>query len=161
MSGMGLGFDFELGGSITRGLVLGGAYGHYGVSDTSLRPSSGPKTSNVSTSYNFIALIAEYFPFRSRPIHFGAGIGQAFLDVERLTVGPIPPSTPGGQYTTSDASSMKGIHAHIQAGFGGYVSPDWSIGVLARLQVAHVSNADSIASGFLLTPSLSLAFTYH
>jgi hypothetical protein len=161
LSGTGLGFDLELGGTITRGLVLGGAYGHYSVSNTTLRPSDGATTSDVSTSYNFIGLIAEYFPLPSRPFHVGAGLWRAYLSVERLTVGPLPPSTPGGQFTTSDASSMSGIHAHFQAGIGGYVSSEWAVGVLARLQLAHVSNTDGVASGFLITPSLSLAFTYH
>ncbi|MFO0658745.1 MAG: hypothetical protein U0165_02780, partial [Polyangiaceae bacterium] len=161
-SGTGLGFDMTLGMGATPQLVLGGMYSYHGATDSSTKLNSGASTSSsgMSLDIQYLAFVVEYF-FKNRPFHIGAGIGEAFLHIERLTVGPLPPTTPGGTRGYVDASSMSGIYGHVQLGVRTSMSPYWSFEALFRLSVGNVSDSDAFASALTVNPSVGLAFSYY
>lgn len=135
--------SFLLGGTIVPGLVIGG-----GNENSVLLAASGGDGRAVAThtpaiSFNVYGAFADYYFDPRRGLHaqlmLGVGVRNRLDGVDRAELGPA-----------------------LVAGFGQdwWVSEEWSIGVLGRLQAYQHTVGDK-GSVTYLAPGVLASFTYH
>lgn len=119
--GGGAGIDVWMGGTVSPGLVLGGAL-VLNSADKAQDRESGLKT---GVSQTMLLVFVDGFPSPTGGFDFGGGIGLA---------GTTSPS--GSEYPAPDTS---GVGLGIWGGYTAWVSDNWSVGGLARLGLARTS----------------------
>ncbi|MCA9664559.1 MAG: hypothetical protein KC503_03195 [Myxococcales bacterium] len=135
--------QIALGYSVLPGLALGAAL----VADTTLVPQLRGLSSNArTTELNGGALaIADYYPWREHGLHVQLGVGWGRVDVI------------GG--ALDDYPSARGLLVGTAVGYDFWVSPEWSIGVVARALLGVMRTND--ASYTMVQPALLASFTYN
>ncbi|MFO7178584.1 MAG: hypothetical protein DIU78_007800 [Pseudomonadota bacterium] len=153
--------ELALGGTVGRGLVLGG--GVYSAelvtatfrvdrdSVTAPPPELDPPLRNVSVLGPFL----DWYPSPTRGLHFQLALGLA-----SMTAGVVGTTRPGkADYAAFGGGIVLG------AGHEWWIGDEWSIGVLARAMgiiAAGKDDDDVIWTHAIGTrPSLMLTLTYH
>jgi hypothetical protein len=139
--GGGVGIDLWMGGTLIRGLVVGGA----------LIVNSGDeakdRVSGLTSGLSQTALLVFVDGFPDPTGGFDLGGGAGFM------------STSSPDNSSAPTPKTNGLGVAIWGGYTGWVSDNWSLGGLARLGLARTA-ADGVKSGSL---SMIVEFTalYH
>lgn len=154
--------EFALGGTIAKGLVLGGgAYTAQLVSGTyrTYRDSAGVPPPELDPEVRNFALVGPFFDWYPTPhkgFHLQAALGVASLSGVQLDAFPVRDDEP---YTAIGGGIMFGV------GHEWWIGEQWSMGVLGRVMGALLMGKDDQdvrwyhAAG--TSPSVLLTVTYH
>ena len=150
IKGFGIPLEIALGGTIAPGLVLGGA-----IQGGSF-PNPTAKFGGISGDLNTTAVLSsigpfvDYYPDPRGGLHFQGFVGYGVI---------------GAQDDDGDTSSdnPKGVALSAGVGHEWFVSQGWSIGVLGRLQYAHLtwSSGGAKETDSVISPGVLASFTYH
>lgn len=154
--------EFALGGTISRGLVLGGgAYTAQLVSGTyrTYRDSDGVPPPELDPEVRNFALVGPFFDWYPTPekgFHIQAALGVASLSGVQLDAFPLRDDEP---YTAFGGGVMFGV------GYEWWIAEQWSMGVLGRVMGAVLRGKDDQDVRWTHTagtsPSVLLSVTYH
>lgn len=109
--------DLWLGGTPSRGLAMGGVFSALGISSAKRKVDGQRIAGDVTGSSALLGYFVDVFPDPAAGLHFGGALGVAGSTAE----------IKGG--TKFDGGGL-GLQAF--AGYDFWVSPDWSLGGLAR-----------------------------
>jgi hypothetical protein len=160
LSGLGTALDVALGYTVAEGLVLGVSIGQQSTSVSVHNDNTSKGAGSTGTGYSFTALLVDYYVNPKKGFHLQALIGRGALDIDSLRVGPIES---GGVAQTVPVDSLTGIAGSLGIGLESFLSDEWSMGGLLRLDMASLSggSAPGKTSATFVTPSLRLSITYH
>lgn len=153
IKGWAVGADVWLGGSPMPGLAVAVTFNgvsaphpHAELSDTDTGGRgvvSGTPQGNLT--YSVLGLVGDYYPDPAGGLHFMAGMSYSAM---RFT------ADNGAQ---SEPASGFGLVGGV--GYEWWIGREWSVGPVARLHWASVS--DPVEAWSVLAPVLLLGFTYH
>lgn len=153
LSGWGVAPDIWIGGSPIPGLAIGVTFNGVSVTDPhaeitaadsgGLGPVSGDAPGTLT--YSVFGLAGDFYPAPTGGLHFMAGINYSAFNF----------TADHGQET----KPASGIGLLGGVGYEWWIGREWSVGPLARLHWASVSDAGTTFS--ILSPVLLLGFTYH
>jgi hypothetical protein len=160
LGGLGTGLDVGLGYTVAEGLVLGGMIGQQSSTVSIHNENTDKDAGSTGTGYSFVALLVDYYTNPKKGFHLQGMIGQGNLQVDKLTVGPI---VAGGVTQTVPIDQLTGVAGALGIGLETFVSDEWSLGGLLRLDMASLSGGSSPTktTATVVTPSLRMSFTYH
>lgn len=159
-SAMGGGGQILLGGSLAPGLVLGGGVVGGSVDRDEVLPAS--LSSNVASlsinglgnnqntaSLNALSMFVDYYLDPTKGLHLQGSLGLAMLDAS------------SSSYVND--LNLSGLSASAAVGNEWWISDNWSLGVLGRLQYVSMRERDSSSQVTFkaFIPALLLALTYH
>jgi hypothetical protein len=154
-----LDLDVALGGNITRSLVLAGGLGGHNMDTTLRNNNTGSRRSPIPLSYSSVTIRVDWYPDPAKGFHVQGGIGVAQYRLARLQVTAVDV---GQGRQTFDIRTLEGTHFLLAAGYETFLDPQWSLGLLLRLDAATVSqDIEPQVTGTMFAPSLRLSFTYH
>jgi hypothetical protein len=153
INGWGVAPDVWIGGSPTPGLAIGVTFNGVSVPNPHAEISAadsgglGPVSGEAhgTLTYSVFGLFADYYPAPARGLHFMAGLNYSVF-----------------QFAADNGQSSKpasGVGLFGGLGYEWWIGNEWSVGPLARLHWASVS--DDGGSTSVLSPVLLLGFTYH
>ena len=149
ISGFGAGGGIQLGGTVARGLVVGGATQGFVVSSPKASADGASVTMDGSANMFLVGPFLAYYPDPTNGLNFGGLIGYAgFYGTED-----------NGETTETDTGL--GISAWL--GHDWWVSDEWSLGIAGRISWAHVSYSQGGYSETVdvFTPAVLFTATYH
>ncbi len=126
-SGNGASFHIALAGNLTDGLALGGAYFFQQMNKPKLEVAGTSYDANNNANLGLVGLFADWFPDAKGGFHVGGLIGPAVMTVSNPSNG-------------STETSARGMGAGVMTGYDFWVSPTWSLGVLAHFFGGSVSS---------------------
>ncbi len=149
VSAGGVALELAFGGTPFPGFVVGG--GIYGVSTTA-KPtlSQGGKTVEIDrATVSMLGLFVDWYPNPKDGWHVEGAVGPTAVS-----------------FTGTNALSGTGFGAMLGGGYEWFVSDNWSLGILGRLQLATPSLAFSSApstpyKSTSWVPALMFGATYH
>jgi hypothetical protein len=150
ISSMGVGIDLAIGGSLSPGLVLGGAL----LTNTAVEPKvdygdpGGPSAARVNA-----LILGPFIDYYTRPnggLHFGGTIGFTAVAIRDRT-SPIR------------AETVRGVAIVPEIGYEWWVGSEWAVGGMLRvvLERATGSRRDVTESDGIAAPSLMLTATFN
>lgn len=157
VSGGGVAVELALGGTLLPGLVVAGQLTSQMITSTSVSYGGVPVDSyrEAGIKYTTAGLLLEYYPDDSKGFSSGVGFGQMSAYREHAFFG----------YYYSQSEPSTGWFLAPQLGYAWWVSPQTSVGLLARVAFARVTGSeayrDTEYTANVALPSLSLAMTYH
>ena len=176
LSGNGFALLTALGLTVAHGFALGVSLSLETASNGTLAPDPGTSVDHGFTT-TLLALHADWYVIPTKGYHVTLGVGTESLSHKTISVGPL--ATSGGEWV-ANVSDLGGVGGYLGAGWEGFVSTQWSIGVLARLDLAHLTATDSApttsfirpgspggatpsftTTGTVVAPGLFCTFTYH
>lgn len=129
ISGGGAGVDLALGGTLFPGFVIGGELVFQQVSKPNVSLAGATDaTAKNDANFGILGPFFDWYPNPRGGFHFGGVIGPAVLSASDSQTGDT-------------LSSSKGAGASLTAGYDFWVSPQWSIGLGARLFGGSVSQS--------------------
>jgi hypothetical protein len=157
ISGMGTASELAIGGTVSRGLVVGG--GIYGANVltytvTVERGESAPPELLRPSQLALIGPFVDWYTDPARGFHLQGSLGLALgvgLEPERTQLHFREPGVGGG----------------LMLGFGyeWWIGDEWSMGVLGRLSIAVLGEEDDRGRDFsrvaVASPAFLLSVTYH
>ena len=175
LSGNGLAVMTAVGMTVAHGFVLGASLAIESANGK-ITPDPGTSVDHTFTT-TLLALHADWYVIPTKGFHVTAGVGTESVSHKSLTVGPLPS---GNSEYLSNVGDLSGVGGYLGGGWEGFVSTQWSIGVLARLDLAHVTSDDTnptlsftragaapgatptfTTTGTVVAPVLFCTFTYH
>lgn len=159
-TGIGTASELALGGTVSRGLVLGGGIYSTSVLAWALLPedSGGPLPEELeptSANFSLIGPFVDYYFDPRRGFHLQGALGLAALTGLRFDQGGRMDT----DYTALGGGLMVGI------GHEWWIGDEWSLGVLGRVTFAYVHGDDDDDVGwghFVSTfPAVLATVTYH
>jgi len=153
LSGGGGAFDLMIGGTLGRGVVIGGAL----LGNTAPNPSYevDGKQQDVAAQVSFLTLgpFIDGFPDPKGGFHVGGMFGAAGLSLE---------DTVGG---SSSTTTFGGYGAGVWVGYAAWIAPEWSMGGMLRLTGARTVHAatDTTPKRTASAQAITILFTalYH
>ncbi len=145
-------FEIAIGGSPTPGFVIGGGVWSLNVPAAQNTVGRGDFAKTDTAAYGGLTqlgLLFDLYPAPRAGFHLQAAPGFALAYLG---------DTHDGHLVGGGFAGMAGL------GYEGWVSDNWGLGVLARLQIisAKLTNADSETySGLALAPSLLMTTTFN
>ncbi len=139
--------SFALGGTFGRdGLTLGGRLGvARGVHAIVHTLDTRFEIPNHDLLLLELGPFVEYYPQRHGGLHFGAGVGPAWL-----------------AFTGSSEGAAPGFSGSLEVGHGFFFARQWSVGATLRLSVARTYSFDGPSVGTTtLLPALLATITLH
>ena len=132
LKGFGIGFEFDLGWAIVPGVIVGGAYGGTLAPDARGEHEQNPRT-NDTLAFTLGPFI-DFFPDPRDGLEIGGsfGLGRTaynFEDPQTLVVRD---------------ESILGFGGSLWAGYSGWVSANWSFGVLVRGGIAWLEGRQTV-----------------
>lgn len=158
-TGVGTVSDFSLGGTVGRGLVLGGGVfdtvvlaGNTEIeSDEALPPEIAPNSRSVTIIGPFV----DWYPNPHRGLHFLGALG--FAQLHRI-------GNPDDAFA-KDAYRAGGAGLVLGVGHDWFVSDEWSVGVIGRFAAGATVGKDEQNAKwvhvFASSPSVLFSLTYH
>jgi hypothetical protein len=122
--------DLAIGGTVARGLVIGGALMSQTVDKPKVKTIDGEEKAVGVASVSFVGAMMDVFPNPEAGLHIGAALGPALVQV---------PESP-----VSRKSSGSGLGGAAWIGVAGWVSSEWSVGGLARLSAVSAKGSQDI-----------------
>ena len=163
ISGPGAGFDFALGGTVFRGLAIACnlSMRAIGSPDVKFEKASPQARTYDQFTVSNIGVMADWYTDPKKGLHIqgGAGIAQVTHSVPSI-------GRPQGSASNEDAR-YTGLGLHLGVGYETFVSEEWSVGGLLRVDTASVDSESSSAvtapntSIRLFAPSLVFTGTYN
>jgi hypothetical protein len=152
LGGGGLAADVLVGGTPSRGLVLGGGIWAASIDEPQAKTDPGGYDPQGKLSYGLVGPFIDVFPSPRRGLHFGGGFGVGFLSL---------PNEPDQPHPRQALESFGG-GGTLFGGYDFWVSSNWSLGGMLRvfaIRTRERSSLDYTAT----TRSLTLLFTaiYH
>jgi hypothetical protein len=154
--------EFAMGGTVSRGLVLGGGFYTAQLLAGSFKPdgsSAGIPPAELDPDFRELLVVGpflDWYPRPSRGLHFQVAVG--FAGITAGTNGNLGDDD-------EDAYVAVGGGIVLGAGYEWWIADDWSLGVMARAQAAALSAEDDADvrwfHGVSTGPSLMLTLTYH
>jgi hypothetical protein len=154
--------EFAMGGTIARGLVLGGGFytakllaGHFRLDDSSAVNPPGELEPELRDLV-MVGPFLDWYPKPTRGLHFQAAVGLASLS-----------SGSRGFDDEDDDARYDAVGGGLVLGVGyeWWIGDEWSIGALGRIQAAAVTGEDDANvrwfHGVSTGPTLLLTLTYH
>lgn len=170
LTGPGAAFDVAVGATVYRGLVLAFDASARLLGDAAIHPEKGkgrtplPKvTFGKSLTLVHLGAMADWYTDPKKGLHVQGGIGIA-----RVSHTVVRPSGATGQ---DQAATYTGLGLHLGLGYDTFISDEWSLGGLLRIDTASVT-ADA-TKGFsdrtgppdtsisIFAPSLFFTGTYN
>jgi hypothetical protein len=160
ITGIGTASEFAVGGTVSRGLVLGGGIYSTSVLAWALLPEDRnvplpAELEPTSANFSLIGPFVDYYFDPRRGFHLQGALGFAALTGLRFDQ--------GGRMDTDYAAFGGGLMVGL--GHEWWVGDEWSLGVLGRMTVAYVRGDDDQDVGwghFVSTfPSVLATITYH
>ena len=138
LKGGGVALDFQIGGAVVPGVILGGELAFQQAINPTLSQNGYDTNSNAKFTMNFVMLgpFIDWYPDPKGGFHFGGMIGLAGL----TTTDPD-----ADDQTTSSAGGFGG---GVHIGYDWWVAPEWSVGVLAKFWGASVKSSGNDVSNF-------------
>jgi hypothetical protein len=142
--------ELSIGGSLSPGLVLGGAL----LTNTAISPkidySDGSEPSKGRVNAVILGPFLDYYTRPSGGLHFGGTIGFVAVAI-RDKGSPI------------DSEQVRGLGIVPEIGYEWWVGPEWGMGGLFRLIVAKAgrTRGDITESDTIVAPSLLFTTTYN
>lgn len=159
LRGTGMGYGFAMGGTIARGWVLGGLFGGHSVNAELSNNNSGKIENSNRLTYTSFSIFTAWYPDPTKGLHFQAALGSAQHEIADLRVTGVPGASGRQNY---DVGTQNGTHFMLGVGYETFVSDEWSIGALLRLEAASFAQSEEPkADGTMFAPTLQLSFTYH
>lgn len=154
LSGTGVAVDAAIGGTLAPGFVLAADLGGHDVGNVSRR-ASGDTYIPQAMSYSRLGVMTDIFPNPRAGWHVQGGVGFASVSIASDR------SFTGGRSEASYPDRLSGIGGNLGAGWEAWVGPDWSIGVLFRVDWASLRQQvdGGTARMTLVTPSVLFALT--
>jgi len=131
VAGMGVAFSASFGGTVARGLVLGGAL-RYADGVGGFTGSPPDATGNAQGSFVQLGAFVDWYPVPDEGWHVGTQVGLGATGVQDSR----PRNSSGGALAGS-----------IFGGYDWWIGPQWSLGLLMSLSTATSSGMTDDASG--------------
>jgi hypothetical protein len=161
VTGAGAALELAIGGTLQKGLVVGG--GIYGADFPSPSYSQGSINANGGAAVvSSIGPFADWYVDPTNGFHVELGIGLGVVSAAQGT-----PTTSNGQTNTFPPKdeSGNGISLFAGVGYEWWVADQLSLGVLARLQYVSASvegSGDTQSSDTkVMMPAILASLTYH
>lgn len=150
VKGSGLVNEILLGGTPAPGLVIGGGFQSASFRHPTVRLGDLSSDANQAVLVGSIGGFLDYYPDPIDGLHFQGFLGFATLSSQ-------------DRQGRSSTRNPAGLALSAGLGYEWFVSRDWSIGVLGRVQYvrAKLSEADLEETDSVLVPGLLASFTYH
>jgi hypothetical protein len=153
ISGWGVAPDVWIGGSPAPGLAIGVTLSGVSVADPEADISAADSgglgrvtgEAHGTLTYSIFGLFADYYPAPTGGLHFMAGVNYSVFK--------FAPDT------GESAAPASGFGLFGGLGYEWWIGDEWSVGPLARLHWASVSDDGGTTS--VLSPVFMLGFTYH
>ncbi len=150
VTGMGPALELAFGGTVGRGVVIGG--GVYGASFLSPKIAySGQSNSIDSASVTTVGPFVDWYPSPEDGWHVQGSVGYAI-------------TTYSGS-SGKDSASGTGFGGLLGLGYEAWVADEWSIGGMLRCQYASASisasGSSSTVDTSVLVPAFVVTATYH
>lgn len=163
ISGPGAGFDFALGGTVFRGLAIACnlSMRAIGSPDVKFEKASPQARTYDQFTVSNIGVMADWYTDPKKGLHIQGGAGIAQITHSVPSIG-----RPQGSASDEDAR-YTGLGLHLGVGYETFVSEEWSVGGLLRVDTASVDSESSNAvtapntSIRLFAPSLVFTGTYN
>ena len=141
-------FDLWLGGTPSRGLSMGGAFSALAVNSAKRKVDGQSIAGDVNGSTVMLGYFVDVFPDPTAGLHFGGALGIAV-----------------GAAEVKGGTKFNGAGLGLEA-FGGYdfwISPDWSLGGLARFMGSVTRDKQDPVNYEASLGAFTLSFTalYH
>jgi hypothetical protein len=136
VKGGGVGFDLGIGGTVGKGIVIGGEYIFQQAVKPTVADSNGNTlgTSNANMNFGLLGPFIDWYPDPEGGFHFGGTLGLAVLTAS-------DPNT--GDTTASDT----GFGGAVGVGYDFWVAPEWSLGILGKFMGGTVQNNNQTIAG--------------
>ena len=158
-------FEFSLGGTLGNGFVLGGRVIAVGGENLELESPEGTTNIDGSLGYGTLQLFADWYLDPEGGFHLEGALGPAGVSYD-----PTPDDN-----STNDTTELEGFGGSIGVGWEGWVSEQWSLGSVFRVNWAALDgnlNAagsdpfastedDSSGTVFAVAPMLMFVGTFH
>jgi hypothetical protein len=147
-SGVGIGGELAIGGTIADGFVLGGALSGLTLPDPKVEGSGTEYDTNRDGQLSVISLFGDWYPNASSGFHVQGMVGFGVLDLDS---------------DDDDDDNPAGLVLGAGAGYEWWIGDQWSAGIMGRIMYApltyEASNIDMTFSTF--APTALVTFTYH
>jgi hypothetical protein len=120
-------FEFSMGGTVGEGFVLGGRVIAVGGEHLELESSEGTTDIDGSLGYGTLQLFADWYLDPESGFHIEGALGPAAVSYD---------PTPRDDSTNNDTTELEGVGGSIGLGLEGWVSEQWSLGGVFRLNWA-------------------------
>lgn len=159
--GIGSASELALGGTISKGVVLGGGIYTFDLLASTLRledDSADAPPEELDTGLRNLILIAPFidiYPNPRRGFHVQGALGLALLT----------PRVFGSSATEQSDYAAVGGGLMLGAGYEWFIADEWSLGILGRATVSVLTGKDESGVRWVHVPSTSPGFlvtlTYH
>ena len=133
ISGAGAAFDLAIGGTVYRGLALAGYVSGRSLGDANVRFDTGStagRVFNKDVQLANVGVMGDWYIDPRKGLHVQGGVGIA-------SVTHAVASAFDGTVKKDDTARYTGLGLHLGVGYESFVSDDWSIGGLLRIDVAN------------------------
>jgi hypothetical protein len=153
IKGWGVAPDIWIGGSPIPGLAIGATFSGVSAANPHIEATSADSgglearsfDARGTLTYSIFGLFADYYPAPTRGLHFMGGVNYSVLQFKPE------------EGNTADPASGFGLFGGL--GYEWWIGNEWSVGPVARLHWASVSDATGSTS--VLSPVFLVGFTYH
>jgi len=136
LTGNGVAFDLQIGGTVAKGLILAGDLGGHVINDPEVKitadNSSVSATDKIkgTLTYSRVGGVVVFYPSPTSGLHLFGGGGFGTMNVK---------------YDDSSITTDKASGAQINGGIGyeGWIGNEWSMGGLLRLDVPFLKGTSS------------------
>src|SRR5262249_29851076 len=137
IKGGGIAFDLGIGGTVGKGVVIGGEYMfQQAVKPTfTVNGNSFSSAGDVNANFGVLGPFIDWYPDPEGGLHVGGMLGIAILDLQNTN-------------DSSTSAADSGVGGGLSVGYDWFVAPEWSIGVLGKFWGGTVRHdASSSSSG--------------
>ncbi len=150
ISGLGMGFDLLIGGTLAPGFTLGGALVGTTSSDPTVKQGNLEATADGSMLFAGAAVFGNYYLDPTKGLHFQGLLGFGALDFV-------------SESGASGGNDPTGPFFGAGVGYDFWIGDEWSIGPFGRVIYGSLSaeSGGATLSASYLYPSIGAAFTLH
>jgi hypothetical protein len=165
-SGPGGAFDFAIGGTVARGLAIAFNLSARTLGSANVKFEKGQIQQNIydDLSFTHAGVMADWYTDPRKGLHVQGGVGVAQANHKGRAIGPNGAATSASDDTQA---AYSGLGLHLGVGYDTWVSDNWAIGGLLRIDTGNMksdSDSHSTPQNTTITffaPSLLLTGTYN
>lgn len=137
--GPGGAFDLAIGGTVTRGLAIAFNMSVRTLGSANVKFEKGQIQQDIfdDMSFTHVGVMADWYTDPRKGLHVQGGVGVAQANHPGRRIAPNGAATSA---TDSTQASYSGLGLHLGVGYDTWVSDNWSIGGLLRIDTGDMSS---------------------